>query len=281
MRFFSVVKPGIIFGNIVTLCGGFFLGSRQGINFTLLFMSMIGLALVIASGCVFNNYVDRDIDQLMERTKNRVLVQGLIAPRVAFLYATLLGVAGFLILYFQVNTLAAVSAFIGFFVYVILYTLRFKRHSSYGTLIGGIAGAMPPVVGYVAATNHFDLAAALLFLILFFWQMPHFYAIAIYRLSDFSAAAIPVLPLKKTIPYTKISMLIYTVAFAITAVLPSFLGFSGFVYGITAAALGIIWIILGVKGYLNKLPDQIWARKMFLFSILNITLLCLAMAVKV
>jgi heme o synthase len=280
MRFLSVVKPGIIFGNIVTVCGGFFLGSEAAIDFPLLLITMIGMALVIGSGCVFNNYIDRDIDRLMERTKNRVLVKGLIVPRVALIYATVLGVAGFIVLDLEVNTLTAFLAGIGFFVYVVVYSLGLKRKSTYGTTIGGIAGAIPPVVGYAAVTDRFDTGAVLLFLILFFWQMPHFYAISIYRLQDFSAAALPILPLKKNIHYTKISMLVYTLLFAIVAVLPSFFGYTGLIYLVTALCLSLIWLGMGLQGFSSKTNHQTWARRMFFFSIINITVLCLMMAVK-
>ncbi len=237
------------------------------------------MTLVIASGCVFNNYIDRDIDQLMERTKNRVLVKGLMSLKVALLYGTILGISGFLILYWQTNLLTLSIAFVGWFIYVVIYSIGWKRKSTLGTTLGGIAGAVPPVVGYCAVTQRFDLGAILLFLILFFWQMPHFYAISIYRVKDFTRAKIPILPLIKNIRYTKISMLIYIVAFTITAALPSFFGYAGWVYLFTAAALGLAWLGIGLYDF-NTQNDKAWARKMFSFSIINIMILCMMMAVK-
>lgn len=280
MRFFSVVKPGIIFGNLVTLCGGFFLGMRDHFNYELLLLTMLGMGLVIASGCVFNNYIDRDIDQLMERTRHRVLVQGKIAPKVALSYATFLGILGFVDLYFFTNILTLALAALGFIVYVGFYSLALKRRSGLGTFIGGISGAIPPVVGYTATTDQLDVGALLLFLILFLWQMPHFYAISIYRLEDFSRAKLPILPLKKSVHYTKIVSLIYVFIFTIISVLPSVFGFTGIIYFIAALLLGLIWLGLGLKGLWLKYDDRLWARKMFLFSIINITLLCLMMAIK-
>ena len=277
MKFISITKPGIIFGNIVTVSGGFFLGSHGAIHFKLLLLTLLGMALVIASGCVFNNVIDRDIDHLMERTCDRVLVKGLVSPKTALFYGGLLGVLGFLFLYLTTNWIAVLAAAIGWFVYVVVYSLSLKRRSTFGTTLGGIAGALPPVVGYAAASGRFDLGALLLFLILFFWQMPHFYAISIYRLKDFQAAALPILPLKKSIPYTKTCMLIYVIAFMGVAVLPSILGYTGVLYGLTASSLGVIWILLGLKGLYTQ-DDRKWARQMFGFSILAITLLCLAMA---
>lgn len=279
MRFFSVTKPGIIFGNIVTICGGFFLGSQYTINFWLLLSTLIGMSLVIASGCVLNNYIDRDIDRVMERTKNRVLVLGLMSGRTAILYAIILGIAGFAILYFTTNLLALSLAILGVVFYLIFYTLCLKRTSTYGTLIGGISGAVPPAVGYCAATNTFDAGAIIVFLILFLWQMPHFYAIAIYRLNDYKAAGIPILPLKKGIHYTKISMLLYIAAFLIVSVMPSVFGYTGMIYFAVALCLGLLWLGWGLLGLKSK-EDTSWARQMFIISLIVITLLSFMMVVK-
>jgi len=167
VRFFSVTKPGIIVGNIITLTGGFFLGSHGNIHFLLYLTTLVGMSLVIASGCVLNNYIDRDIDQLMERTKNRVLVKGLIPEKIALLYATFLGVLGIFLLYWAVNRLTAAIALFGWLVYVVIYSLYAKRHSRFGTSVGAIAGAIPPVVGFCAATNTMSAGAIILFFILF------------------------------------------------------------------------------------------------------------------
>lgn len=278
-RFVSVVKPGIIFGNAVTVCGGFFLGSFGHINLLLLLLTLLGMSLVIGSGCVFNNYIDRDIDRLMERTRNRVLVKGLISPKLAIVYGIILGILGFALLYAATNPLTVLLAAIGWFVYVVVYSLSMKRKSSSGTLVGGIAGAIPPVVGYAAVTDRFDVGAILLFLILFLWQMPHFYAIAIYRLQDYKAAGIPVLPLRKNIYYTKVVMLLYVIAYALVTLLPTYFGYTRYAYFVTALILGVIWFCYAIEGITAK-DDKAWARKMFSFSILSITVLCIVMAIK-
>ncbi len=159
-----------------------------------------------------------------------------------------------------------------------LYSLYFKRASSYGTIIGSISGAVPPVVGYCAASNTFDAGAIVLFFMLVFWQMPHSYAIAIYRLKDYLAASIPVLPVKKGLHYTKISMLAYIVIFAILSTLPTLLGYTGKCYLAIVTVLNLYWIYLGVVGFTTK-NDTLWARKVFSFSIILVTLLCLMMVV--
>lgn len=278
MRFISITKPGIIFGNTVTACGGFFLASHLHVNLLLLLITVVGMALVIASGCVFNNVIDRDIDPLMERTQKRPIAQGLISPGIALLYGTVLGIVGLFVLYFGTNLRALSAAVLGWFVYVVLYSLALKRRSPLGTLIGGIAGAVPPVVGYLAVTNTFNFGAVLLFLILFFWQMPHFYAITIYRLKDFASAKLPVLPLQKGIPYTKFAIMVYIPIFTLAAISPAFFGYAGRFYFAGAFLLGLIWFILGIKGFKTQ-ADRPWARKMFLFSIVNITLLSILMLV--
>lgn len=276
MRFFSVLKPGIIFGNIVTVTGGFFLGSPGHINLWLLLITWLGMSLVIGSGCVINNYIDRDIDKLMERTKNRVLAQGLMTGKVAILYAIALAILGFIILYIGTNPLTTLISFIGFFFYVVVYSLLLKRKSTWGTIVGGVAGAVPPVVGYCAVANQFDLGAIVLFLILFFWQMPHFYAIAIYRLSDYKAASIPILPIRKSIHYTKLSMLLYIAVFTVLSIMPTMLEYTGATYFYIALIMGLTWFALGMFG-LRTQDDRRWARRMFAFSIINITVLSMTM----
>ena len=140
----------------------------------------------MASACVFNNYIDRQVDKKMERTKNRALVTGLISGRNAILFATLLGLIGNLILFLYTNLLTVFVAGLGFFVYVVLYSL-WKCRTIYGTAIGSIAGAVPPVVGYCAVSNHFDAGALILFAMMVLWQMPHFFAIALLHFDDYAA----------------------------------------------------------------------------------------------
>lgn len=230
-----------------------------------------GLSLIIASACVFNNYTDRDIDSKMARTKTRALVSGAIPERNAIIYAAVLGIAGgaFLALYTNLLTLAV--ALTGFFFYVVVYGY-FKRRSVYGTIIGSISGATPPVVGYCAVTNHFDVAALILFLILIAWQMPHFYAIAMYRRDDYAAAKIPVLPLKKGMRAAKVQILIYIMAFTAAAAALAVFSYAGYTYLIVAVLLGLTWLGFGLKDF-NTSSDKRWGRKMFFVSLAAITAL--------
>lgn len=276
-HFIQITKPGIIFGNVLSVAGGFFLAAQGHVDFMLFLATVIGTSLVVASGCVFNNWIDRDIDIKMERTKNRAMVQGLISSKVALVYATLLGVAGLGLLYVQANALAALFGLIGFIIYVGFYSLYLKRKSVHGTLVGSLSGAMPPVIGYCAVSGTFDLAALTLLVMFSLWQMPHSYAIAIFRFNDYLAASIPVLPVKRGILVAKKHILWYIVAFLAATLMLTFGGYAGMSYLAVAAAMGMYWLYMAWTGYKAK-DDRQWARKLFVFSIFTITALSVMMS---
>lgn len=275
--YYQLTKPGIIYGNAITVVAGFFLASKGNIDWSLLVVTLLGISLVMASGCVFNNYIDRDIDVLMERTKNRALVRGTIPLRSALVYATTLGVVGLATLYIYTNSLTSLVALGGLFAYVVLYSLWSKRQSVHGTTIGSISGAVPPVVGYLAVTNNLDLGAIILFLILALWQMPHFFAIAIYRLEDYTRAKIPVLPVKVGIPTTKIHMFVYIVLFIFATASLTFFEYTGQAYLFNMVLLGLGWLALCVKGFFS-LDNNRWARTMFIYSIVILVVFSIMIA---
>ncbi|MCK9344876.1 MAG: heme o synthase [Candidatus Pacebacteria bacterium] len=276
--YFSIVKPGIIFGNAITVAAGFALASKGNIDWGLFVMTLLGISLVMASGCVFNNYIDRDIDSVMERTKDRVLVKGLITPRVAIVYATVLGILGLLALFLYTNTLTTFIALGGLFVYVIVYTLWLKRRSLLASLPGSIAGAVPPVVGYLAVRGEVDLGAGLLFLILMLWQIPHALAISSYRVEDYVAAGIPVLPAKRGMHTTKMYTILFVALFAMATFSLAVFGYVGQWYLGVMALVGIAWLVLAAKG-LWSLGDKQWARTMFVSSIVAIVVFSVMIAI--
>lgn len=276
--YIAVAKPGIIFGNLISVVGGFFLASKGSMDWLLFIATILGVSLVVASGCVFNNYIDRDIDRKMERTKNRVLVRGLISPPTTLLYASLLGISGLLLLLVFANALAMLLAIIGFVVYVGLYSLYLKRKSVYGTLIGSLSGAAPPVIGYCAVSNQFDIGALILLLMFSLWQMPHSYAIAIFRYNDYLAASIPVLPVKRGISVTKHHITLYIIAFAIATLMLTLSGYAGYSYFVVALCVSLWWLGMALSGY-KATDDRVWARKVFVFSIITITALSVMMSV--
>lgn len=277
--YYYLTKPGIIYGNLIPTVGAFLLAAHWHIDFILLIATVVGLSLVIASACVCNNYLDRGLDAKMTRTRRRALVQGTVSTHTALLYSAALGIAGFLTLTFAVNILSAGVAFGGFVAYVALYGFA-KRHSVHGTLVGSLAGAAPPVVGYTAITNHLDGAAAILFLTLACWQMPHFYTIALYRLQDYRAAGLPVLPAVRGIAATKRQIIAYIVAFILACSLLTFSGYTGYIYLAGILLMGGFWLQRGLRG-LNR-PDSStvgWARQMFVLSLVILPVLSLLWSV--
>lgn len=231
---------------------------------------------MIASACVFNNYLDREIDRKMARTSGRALASGRIQPTAALIYATILGGAGFIVLGLFTNWLVLSLGAISLFFYVMLYGIG-KRRSVHGTLIGSIPGAAPPVAGYLAVTDRLDAATLLLFLILVFWQMPHFYAIAMYRYKDYKAAGLPVLPVKSGMRAARLQTLAYIVLFTVAAAVLAIAGPAGYIYLATVILLGAYWLFIGLSFY--HLSDDKWGRKMFFASLKVTVVLSVAIAI--
>jgi len=271
INYYLLTKPGIILGNLITVAAGVMLASTKTFNLWLFCATLIGLGLIIASACVCNNYIDRTLDQKMKRTENRPLAKGLISGRNALFFAITLVLLGNAFLLKFTNVLSLCIADFGFLVYVALYSPS-KTRTVYGTAIGSVAGAVCPVVGYCAVSNRIDSGALILFAIMALWQMPHFFAIALYRLEDYAAASIPVLPIKKGIPRTKIHMVLYIIAFIGAALMLTVYGYTGYLYLVIAALLGLNWLRLCLRGFKTN-NDQLWARQMFRHSLIVITAL--------
>ena len=273
-----VTKPGIIFSNLVSAAAGFFLASRGCIDTVLLLGCLIGLGLVIASACVLNNIVDRHIDRMMSRTRTRVLARGLISTRAACGYAVLLGVAGMALLWAITNPYSTGIAVGGFAIYVFVYSLYLKRRSVYAALIGSLAGAAPPLAGYCAVSRHLDVGAMILLLIFSLWQVAHASAIAVFRLKDYAATQIPVLPLRAGMTATKHYIFWSILAFLTAAMMLTFFGYTGRFYLAAAAVVSLSWLYMAWSGY--TAPDDLrWGRRLFVFSILNITVLSIMMSI--
>ena len=264
-EYWILTKPGIIFGNAVTAIAGFVLASKGNINVVLFLAMLLGLSLVIASACVWNNYFDRAMDEKMARTKNRALVKGVISIQNALLFGMILGLVGLSVLFIFTNVLTVAMAACGFFTYVVLYGFS-KYKTSFGTVIGSVSGAIPPVVGYTAVSNCIDLGALILFFIVVAWQMPHFYAIAMFRLEDYSKASIPVLPVSSGIHTAKVHSLLWVIAFAVASLLLTLAGYTGYIYFAVSCALSVAWLYLSLQGFTTT-NDQAWARKMFMLSL--------------
>lgn len=279
-KYYSLTKPGIIYGNAITATAGFLLASRGEVNFLLYLALILGVSLSIASGCVFNNFIDREIDAKMDRTKNRALAKGSVPVSFALIYGTLLGIFGLSILFFFVNLLVFLIGVFGFISYVILYGF-FKRRTIYGTMVGAVSGALPPVAGYCAVAGMLDTGAFLLFLILAFWQMAHFYSIAIYRFDDYKSANLPMLPVVKGISLGKQHILFYIFAFIITASFLTFFNYTGYIFLSAIVLAGIYWLRLSLKGFNKNINNAKWAQEMFRFSLIALLVFSITVSLDV
>lgn len=290
-EYYKLAKPGIIYGNLLTAVASFLFAvgmQAHGIHsghfdfrWTLFLATAFGISFVIGSACVFNNYLDRDIDRKMKRTSTRALVTGKISVRNALIYGTILGILGLVLLFLYVNILTSLIALFGFFSYVVLYGIA-KRGSEWGALVGTLPGAVPIVVGYTAVVNHLDLLALILFLVLACWQMPHFYAIAIYRLDEYREAGIPVFPAKRGMRTTKIHILFFVIAYLLATLSLWILGFAGYVYLASILIFGAIWLWRAVQGFkvrADSTADTKWAKKLFLFSLIVLVSFCVTLAI--
>jgi protoheme IX farnesyltransferase len=275
--YYRLSKPGIVYGNLLTTLVAYLFASRWHIFVPDFLATIIGLGFVIASACVFNNYIDRDIDRKMERTKERALVSGTISNTSALVFGTILGVIGFALLLLFVNILTAFIALVGFFVYVLAYTFS-KRVTLWATEIGSIAGAVPIVVGYTAVTNQFDATALILFLILAFWQMPHFYAIAMRRRDEYAAAEVPVLPIRKGMQITKRWMLFYILAFGLAVFALTYVGRAGYWYLVITEAAALIWFWRCTEDF--DAPDEtLFGFRGFIVSLIVLLVFCVMLSV--
>ena len=271
-----VAKPGIVAANLVSAAGGFLLASRRDVNGHLLRLILAGVGLMVASGCVLNNCIDRHVDRRMCRTRNRVIVRGDMSPGVAYFYAGVLGLFGMLLIGAIANGLCTTVVLAGFTAYVGLYSLGLKSRSVHALLVGSLAGAAPPLAGYCAVTNRFDTGALILLTLFCVWQIPHARAITVSRLEDFAKAGIPVLPVMRGIPVATRHMQIAVTAFTAVALMPrrlhwfQFCGRGGHGEHLLADP--------GLSGLAHRRQPPV-GQAIFLFSILSISVLSLMMAI--
>ncbi len=275
--YYRLTKPGIIYGNALTVIGGYLLAASHAEFILSSFMGVVfGTSLVIAAACVYNNYIDRAIDRLMARTKQRALASGVISNRRALLFGSVLGILGFVILVTSTNRLTVGIGLIALADYVLFYGLA-KRRSWHGTLVGTIAGSAPLVAGYVAVTDQFDLGALLLLLTMTAWQMAHFYAIALYRLDDYRQAHIPVISIVKGVKTTKRQIMWYIVVFGGANALLSIYSYTSYSFGTIMVGISLVWLARGWQGY--AITDSVtWGRRLFSFSLIVLLGFCLALS---
>lgn len=278
-QYYKLTKPGVLYANALSSSAGFLFASRGQIDLALFAWLTIGMTLVIASACVLNNYLDQDIDKLMTRTKKRPLIQGTVSGTGAVVFSIVLGLLGVGALALATDLLVTTIAIVGFITYVVLYGMWSKRQSVHGTLVGSVSGAIPILAGYVAAAGMIDAGAVLVFLVLFFWQMPEFYSIAIYRREEYKKAGVPIISVVRGVSRTKKEIFAYTIAFVLSTLLIPVFGYAGYVYIITMTLLGVYWIWLGAIGLKAKDSEK-WARTMFHFSLIILLVFCFLISVE-
>lgn len=270
----ETIKTGIIKSNLIVMFAGISLALFiNGISFFdqigTIILAVIGSALVIGAAGTFNNVYDRDIDKVMDRTKNRPTVTGRMNSRNALILGTVMSLSGIGFLAFA-SPLAALMGFLGLFLYVVPYTMWTKRRTIYNTEVGSISGAVPPLIGWAAITNDFmHLEVLGLFIVMVIWQMPHFYAIAIRRHDEYKAAGIPMLPVVKGNRRTYIQTNVYLIALVLSSFL--FIQLSSFIVAV-AFILSAAWLITSIATYKKMVPEK-WAKTMFIFSLNHMTLL--------
>jgi len=275
--FLELTKPKVSLLIVFTAVVGMVLASPGMVPLQALLLGSLGIALASGSAAAFNHVIDRRIDGQMARTRRRPLPTGHLVQRQAVLFATSLGIASMLILWFGVNPLTAVLSFGSLIGYAMVYTLWLKRATPQNIVIGGAAGAAPPILGWAAVTNHVGAESLLLFLIIFTWTPPHFWALAIARRDDYAKVGIPMLPVTHGIAHTRLQIVLYTILLVLATLLPYLVGMSGFIYLAAAIVLDarFMWYALELhKGLRADLPVRT-----FRFSITYLMLLFAALIV--
>lgn len=270
--YLDLTKPRITLLVLITAFAGMWLAARGLPSPELIITTLAGIGLAASSSSTLNNYVDRELDQRMARTRHRALPAGRLRPEQALVWGIALGIASFALLATAVNWLTAFLALGTILFYVGIYTIWLKRTTPLCTAVGGIAGALPPLIGWTAVTGHFDLLPLALFAILFLWQPPHFWALALMRVDEYRAAGFPMLPVVRGEAVTKRQMALYTIALVGVSLWPYFLGAVGLLYLDVAVPLGIGYLALTVNFIARPITAHS-ARQLFLYSVCYLGLL--------
>lgn len=264
--YFELTKPKVVALITFTAMVGMLLATSTRVPWEVLFFGSLGIALTAASAAAINHLVDRRVDALMARTCNRPLPNGHLDGRQVLLFALGIGLAGFLLLISFTNPLTTGLTFSSLIGYAVIYTIFLKRATPQNIVIGGAAGAAPPVLGWVAVTGQVDPQALLLFLIIFVWTPPHFWALAIHRRQEYATADIPMLPVTHGVAFTRLHILLYTVMLVVITLLPFLIGMSGWFYLVGAALLGTGFLYYATRLFITK--NDCLAMPTFGFSII-------------
>lgn len=275
----ALFKANVLLANVLPVFTGYWLalyfsGTSFSENWDVFLLTMIGSTLVMAGALVINNWYDVDIDTVMDRTKNRPTVTGTFSLKVVLTLGIAFSVLGFILLLFTTIE-AAIWAFVGWFTYVILYTMWSKRRYTLNTVIGSVSGAVSPLIGWTAIESSYHIVPIILFLILFVFQMPHTFAIAMRKYHEYKAAGVAMLPVVYGIAMTKRQIFVYV---ACLLPLPFYLTSLGTTFIVIATVLNIGWLAVSIYGFFTK-DDQGWARVIFIYSVNYITILFVLMVI--
>lgn len=269
--YYEMTKPNVVLLLLLTALVGMCLASETWIPAQTLIIGLFGIGALSSAAAVVNHVVDHEIDSKMARTINRPVAKGRVSSKQALLFALILGVLGFVALDLWINRLTAVLTFAGLVGYAGIYTLFLKRATPQNIVIGGLAGAIPPLLGWTAVTGEIHAYPLLLVLIIFTWTPPHFWALAIHREKDYAKAEIPMLPVTHGVEYTKTFVLLYTVLLFLVCLLPYLAGMADVIYLIGSSALNAGFLFYAYK--LKFHPTDNTAMQTFKFSIVHLMVL--------
>ncbi len=275
--YFALTKPRIIILLLLTTVTTMFVAEPSGPPLSVILWTILGGFLAAGGAGAVNHYLDRDRDARMERTSSRPIVSGRIPATHGLIFGLVLGMAAFLQLWMTVNPLAAILAMVGFLGYILLYTVWLKPLTPQNIVIGGSAGAVPPLVGWAAATGSLSLEALWPFAIIFFWTPPHFWALSLMIKDDYEKTGVPMLPVVKGELVTRRQILVYTVILFAVSLGPAFTGLLGPIYLVAAVGLGLAFT--GLAATLLRRPSMALTLRTYLFSLAYLALLFVAMAV--
>ncbi len=276
-NFFPLCKPRVSAMIVFTAVIGMFLASPGFVSLSILVPSTIGIFMASGAAAAFNCLIEQEIDARMARTVNRPLPSGRVSPLETIFFASILGLVGLGILYFYVNPLTMWLTFATFLGYAVIYTIFLKPATPLNIVIGGASGAMPPILGWAAVNNVVSPESLILFLIIFAWTPPHFWALALYRRDDYARSGLPMLPVTHGEEFTRQHILLYTIILFTVAMMPVGYGMSGWVYLLLSVAMNLIFMGYAIALY-RQYSDEL-AKRTFKFSIIYLMVIFAALLV--
>ena len=270
-EFILLTKPRVNLLIMFTAIVGMLLAHDGNLNYEIIFFASVGIGLAASAAAIINQVIDQKIDSIMDRTKSRPLVQGNIKPEHAVIFALFLSTSSLFILYLFVNLLTSILTFISIIIYSLIYSVYLKNLNSQNIVIGGIAGAMPPLLGWTSITNQIEPFPLVLFLIIFLWTPPHFWALAVYKYDDYLKADVPMLPITHGKDFARLHIFLYSILLFCITLFPYLLGFSGLIYFIGAFVFGMKFVVDSYLLYVIRSEER--AIDLFKYSITYLAIL--------